>query len=72
MAIKLFLSGVEYRMTREYEIREQAGASSTSSIDAMIIGSAPEPLSWQWVQLTEDDVPFFLWYSSVSRYARVF
>jgi hypothetical protein len=59
LAIKLYISGVEYRFTDEFSIREQAGASSSSQLDVTPIGDALPPVSWQSVVLKEDDVPFF-------------
>jgi hypothetical protein len=59
LGFKLYISGVEYRFTTEFNIKEQAGASSSSSIDVSPIGDALPPVSWQSVVLKEDDVPFF-------------
>jgi hypothetical protein len=58
MAISCLISGVEYRITNKYSIREQAGQTSSSSID-VLAGNKPVPVSHQKVQLFEDAVLFF-------------
>ena len=61
MAIKCFISGVEYRITDKYSIREQAGQPSTSQLD-VLADNKPIPKSHQKVELTEDNVRFFMGY----------
>ena len=59
MAIKLYISGVEYNFTDSFLIREQSGASASSQIDVSPIGDALPPVSWQSVVMEEDGAPFF-------------
>jgi len=57
--ITIEIAGVEYRSADNYEIRQQAGSSSTSSFDVLVDGTKPVPLSLSSCEIFLDDVPIF-------------
>jgi hypothetical protein len=62
LAIKCYLSGIEYRITNKYSIHELAGQPADSTIDVLMVEGSIIPVSHQKVELKDDDVTFFLGY----------
>jgi len=57
--ITIEIAGVEYRSADNYEIRQQAGSSSTSSFDVLVDGTKAVPQSLSACIVYNDSTPVF-------------
>ena len=58
MAVEIKISGVSYRGVNDYQVRQQAGAISTSQV-TVEIGDNPRPRTLQSIQILIDSVVVF-------------
>lgn len=62
MTITCEINGTEYNAADNYSIKEQAGATSTSSIDVLVAAGQSVPLSLSAVTVKKDGTAFFYGY----------
>lgn len=55
MALRLFISGIEYRIATDYQIREKVGQSVAGSVNALVEDGQDVPVSQQSIEIRETD-----------------
>lgn len=59
MVFNCYVNDIEYRATNRYNIKQQAGAISTSELDILVEDGQPVPSAFMSVELSKDGTPFF-------------